>query len=170
VVRDFYGLDGSEFWWGDVAKDVPYRNLTASIVLDGVDVRCDDWGTSVFEPADYVPHVVGFGLHTTDGPQGALRPVPRDELADIVVAVRDAQARHYRAIAAMDRDEKIRCGAHVYFSFLKPFAEVAGIAADLDWDVPRACTGPLYDLVANLDISALPPRDPDAPHYPPLAT
>ena len=37
----------------------------------------------------------------------------------------------------MDRDEKIRCGAYVYFSFLRPFAEAAGIADELDWTVPR---------------------------------
>ena len=37
-------------------------------------------------------------------------------------------AAHYRAITAMTRDEKIRCGAYVYFSFLRPFALEAGIA------------------------------------------
>ena len=37
----------------------------------------------------------------------------------------------------MSREEKIRCGAYVYFSFLRPFAAVAGIADELDWTVPR---------------------------------
>ena len=47
------------------------------------------------------------------------------------------RSAHYRNIAAMDRDEKIRCGAYVYFSFLRPFALAAGVADDLDWTVPR---------------------------------
>ena len=37
----------------------------------------------------------------------------------------------------MSRDEKIRCGAYVYFTFLRPFADVAGVADQLDWTVPR---------------------------------
>ena len=52
-------------------------------------------------------------------------------------SIRRVQAQHYRNIAAMDRDEMIRCGAYVYFSFLRPFAEVAGVADELDWEVPR---------------------------------
>ncbi len=69
----------------------------------------------------------------------------------IVAAVRKAQSAHYRNIAAMDRDEKIRCGAYVYFSFLRPFALAAGIADELDWTVPRDIPPPLYDLVSMLE-------------------
>jgi hypothetical protein len=34
--------------------------------------------------------------------------------------------------------ERIHAGAYVYFGFLRPFADVAGVAAQLDWSVPRA--------------------------------
>ena len=91
---------------------------------------------------------MAFGLFTTDGRDGSLRPVPLDELDDIVAAVRKAQSQHYRNIAAMERDEKIRCGAYVYFTFLRPFAEAAGIADQLDWTVPRDIPGPLYELIS----------------------
>jgi hypothetical protein len=64
--------------------------------------------------------------------------------------VRKAQAQHYRKIAAMDRDEKIRAGAYVYFSFLRPFAEIAGVADDLDWTVPRDLPEPLYQLMSAM--------------------
>jgi hypothetical protein len=167
VVRDLYALDGAELPWADVAKGVPYRNLTAALVLDGVHVQCDDWGTSVTDPADWAPHLSAFGLFTTDG-DGSLRPVPGTELADIVATVRSAQRQHYRDIVGMTRDERIRCGAHVYFSLIRPFAETAGVADELDWDVPQACNGPLYDLIANLDLAMLPARDPATPYYPPL--
>ncbi len=69
-----------------------------------------------------------------------------DGLDDLVSAIRSVQSRHYRAIAAMSRDEMIRCGAYVYFSFLRPFAEVAGVADELDWTVPRDLAAPLYEL------------------------
>jgi hypothetical protein len=168
LVRDFYRLGPSDFWWSEVAAGMPYHDLTAAIVLDGVKVRCNDWGTSVTDPEDYAGHIVGFGLCTTDTPDRSLEPVPLSELDGIVAAVRAAQAAHYRAVAAMSRDEKIRCGAYVYFSFLRPFAEVAGVADRLDWEVPKASAGPLYDTIANLDLATLPPGDPDAPYYPPL--
>ena len=143
LVRDFYQLGQSDFAWSHVAAGVPYANLTAALVLDGVDVRVNDWGTSITEPEDYLDRLVAFGLYTTDG--GELRPVPADEWADLLAAVRKAQAAHYRQVAAMSRRQKIDAGAYVYFSFLRPFAEVAGVAEDLDWTVPRDTVGPLYD-------------------------
>ncbi len=150
LVRDFSQLAKSDFWWSDVAADVPYGNLTAALVLDGVKFRVTDFGTSYTTPEDYLDHLVRFGLFTTDS-AGALHPVPLDESDAIVAAVRKAQSAHYRNIAAMDRDEKIRCGAYVYFSFLRPFALAAGIAEELDWTVPRDIPPPLYEFVSVLE-------------------
>lgn len=170
VVRDFYWLGESEFPWSRVAREVPYKNLTAALVLGpGVAVRCDDWGTSHTDPPDYAPFLERFDLFTTDTPDGSLAPVPLDELDDLVAVVRSAQSTHYRNIAAMSRRQKIDAGAYVYFSFLKPFADEAGVAGDLDWSVPKASAGALYDLIESVDWSAMPPPDPDAPYYPPLA-
>ncbi len=152
LVRDFYRLAHGDFPWSDVAEDVPYHHLTAALVLDGVESRYTDFGTSNHVPEDYLDRLVAFGLYTTDGaPSGELRPVPPDEHDGIVTAVRRAQAQHYRNIAAMDRDEKIRAGAYVYFTFLRPFAEVAGIADQLDWSVPRDLPEPIYDLMSAME-------------------
>ena len=104
-------------------------------MLDGVDSTITDFGTSNHTPEDYLDHLVGFALYTTDDlPPGEVRLVPPDGVRrhrrrGALGAVR----QHYRNIAAMDRDEKIRAGAYVYFTFLRPFAEVAGIADELDW-------------------------------------
>jgi hypothetical protein len=149
LVRDFYRLGHSDFWWSDVAKDVPYHHLTAAFVLDDVEFTVTDFGTSNHTPEDYLDHVVGFGLFSTD--TGELVLVPHDELGGIIAAVRVAQAQHYRNIAAMSRDDKIRCGAYVYFTFLRPFAEVAGIADDLDWTVPRDVPQPLYEMFSAME-------------------
>ena len=149
LVRDLYRLGHSDLPWSDIAKDVPYMNLTAALVLDGVDFTITDFGTSNHTPEDYLDHLVGFGLFTTDG--GALEPVSLDELDGIVAAVRAAQAQHYRNIAAMTRDEKIRCGAYVYFSFLRPFAEIAGVVDEIDWTVPRDLPAPIYEMLSAID-------------------
>lgn len=154
LVRDFYRLGPSDFWWSDVAEGMPYGNLTAAMVLDGVDLKVNDWGTSLTTPEDYLDHLVGFGLFTTDPADPVtrtLRPVGIDEIDAIVTKVRSAQSTLYRRIAAMDRDEKIRCGAYVYFSFLRPFAEAAGVAGDLDWTVPRDSVGPVYDMLRGVE-------------------
>jgi hypothetical protein len=152
LVRDFYRLSKSDYWWSDVAAGVPYQNLTAALVLDDVEFTVTDFGTSNHQPEDYLDHLVGFGLYTTDGcPPAELRAVPLDELDDIVAAVRVAQADHYRQIAAMSRDDKIRCGAYVYFSFLRPFAAEAGCVDDIDWTVPRDLPEPAYTLLSAIE-------------------
>jgi hypothetical protein len=151
LVRDFYRMSKSDFWWSDVAADVPYQYLTAGLVLEDVDVRVTDFGSCITEPEDYLDRLVGFSLFTTDGIDRSLRPVPLDEIGEIVAVVRRAQAQHYRNIAAMSRDEKIRCGAYVYFSFLKPFAEAAGVADGLDWTVPKVLPDPVYQFLSAID-------------------
>ena len=169
LVRDYYQLADSDFWWSDVAAAVPYRNLTAALVLDGVRIdRITDFGTTYTTPESYLDHLVGFGLFTTDGqPPGELRPVPLTELDAIVAAVRPAQSALYRSVAGMDRHEKIRCGAYVYFSFLRPYAVEAGLA-DVDWTVPRDIPGPLYELVSAMEGDNAGVED-DGPYYAPLA-
>jgi hypothetical protein len=151
IVRDLYRLSQGDFPWSDVAAGVPYHHLTAAMVLEGVESRITDFGTSNHTPEDYLDHLVGFGLFTTDGlPPGELAPVPLGEHAGIVAAVRSAQAAHYRNIAKMTRDEKIRAGAYVYFTFLRPFAEEAGVAEELDWSVPRDLPEPVYQLMSAM--------------------
>ena len=168
LVRDFYQLGQSDFAWSSVARDVPYDNLTAALVLDDVRLKVNDWGTSVTDPEDYLDRLVNFGLFTTDTPDRSLRPVPLEELDTIVAAIRDAQAGQYRNIAAMTRDEKIACGAYVYFSFLRPFAELAGVADALDWTVPRDTVGPVYDAISLIEGTNTAPDD-EEDYYAPIA-
>ncbi len=166
LVRDYYQLAQSDFSWSDVAANVPHQYLTAVFVLDGVTIdRITDFGTSNTTPEDYLDHTVGFALYTTDG--GLLRPVGLDAMDVMVPAVRAAQSQHYRAIARMTRDDKIRCGAYVYFSFLRPFALEAGIADELDWTVPRDIDPLLYDMVSAMEGDNAATAD-DGPYYEPL--
>jgi hypothetical protein len=80
--------------------------------------------------------------------------------------VKAAQRKLYRQIAAMTTHEKINAGAYVYFSFLRPFAEQAGIADQLDWSVPRDSLD-LYPLLELFE--STPEIEPDASlYYPPI--
>jgi hypothetical protein len=165
LVRDFSKMGPSDFWWStDVASALPNQNLTAAFVLEGVDVRVNDWGTSVTEPQNYLDHVERFGLFTTDG--GALEPVSLDRIPAIHEAVRQAQRSLYRHVADMSRRERIDAGAYVYFTFLRPFAEVAGIDDKLDWTVPRDSLD-VYEMLEPFEGTNTPP-DPDAPYYWPI--
>jgi len=163
LVRDFSKMGPSDFSWAsDLA--VPYHNLTAAFVLRGVEVDVNDWGTSVTRPENYLDHVEGFGLFTTDN--GALDPVPLERVDEIRAATRTAQQKLYRDIAAMSRKERIDAGAYVYFSFLRPFADVAGAAA-LDWSVPRDSLD-VYDMLSAFEGSTDTPADSDLPYYTPF--
>lgn len=163
LVRDFSKMGPSDFWWAE-DLDVPYRNLTAAFVLEGVDVEVNDWGTAVTKPEGYLDRVVSFGLFTTD--RGRLEPVALDEVEAIRAATKDAQSRLYRRITQMSRNERIDAGAYVYFSFLRPFAEVAGVADSLDWMVPRDSLD-VYDMLAAFEGTGS-SEPSDLPYYQPI--
>jgi len=169
IVRDYFRLAESDLAWSSVAAAVPHGSLTAVLVLDpGVEVRITDFGTTVSTPEDYLDHLSGFALFTSDGvePGQPLVPVSDDEMDTVASAARAAQRRHYRDIVAMDRDQRIACGAYVYLTFLRPFAELAGVADEIDWACPRDTPADLYPLV-TADVEASQP-DPDADLYPPF--
>ncbi|MGI8793206.1 MAG: hypothetical protein ACR2H3_08520 [Acidimicrobiales bacterium] len=169
LVRDFYRLGQSaDFWWSSEAPAISYPNLTAALVLEDVELAVNDWGTSITKPEDYLDRLVAFGLFASSA-AGELEPVPPAAMDTLVSEARASQAALYRSIARMDRHEKIRCGASVYFGFLKPFAEEAGVASELDWSVPRDCHGPLYDMLSAVDGSSTAGVAGEGPYYVPYA-
>ena len=95
--------------------------------------------------------------------------MPLDELDAVAARVGAAQARLYRKVAAMSRRDKITCGAYVYFTFLRPFAEAAGVAGELDWTVPLATVGPLLDMLEPIEGTNSGPDPDEAEYYAPLA-
>ena len=150
---------------------MPYRNLTAALVLDDVQIiAITDFGTSYTTPEYYLDHLVGFGLFTTDGqPPGELRPVPLER------ARRPSSRRSVRrsprttaSVAAMDRarEDPLR-GVRVLL--LPPAVRRGGRRwPTLDWTVPRDIPGPLYELVSAMEGDNAGVDD-DGPYYAPLA-
>jgi hypothetical protein len=153
LLRAYNRLGVSHFpWSAAVSGDMPHTELLGAFVLDGTQLRVTDFGTSMTQPDDYWPHVEAFALF--DVSSGALVPVdaaPRDALA---VAAKSAQKALYRKIAKMERRAKINAGAYVYFTFLRPYAELAGV--DIDWTVPRDSMD-LYPFLELIDGSLEPP-------------
>ncbi|HMG28303.1 MAG TPA: hypothetical protein VKH36_15985 [Acidimicrobiia bacterium] len=167
LVRDFNRFGVSHFPWSrDVCAGLPYSNLTLALVLDGVvRVTANDWGTSITEPPDYFAHLSAAGVFTADN--GGLAPVTPEELAGVTTDVKRAQQQLYRCIAGMDRREKIDAGAYVYFTFLRPFAETAGVDDRLDWAVPRDSLD-VYEGLATLDKMPDVESDDSIPYYTPV--
>jgi hypothetical protein len=147
LLRAFNALGTSHFpWSAAVAADMPYTDVLAAFVLEGVELGVTDFGTSVTKPEDYLSSVVEFGLF--DVSTGAPRSIDAAGADALAAAAKRAQRGLYRTIAGMERRAKIDAGAYVYFTFLRPFAELAG--ADLDWTVPRDSLD-LYPLLELVD-------------------
>jgi len=167
LVRDLLRLGPSHYPWSvQIGAQLPYSDLTLAFVLDGVDdVWVSDWGTTITQPDDWMDHVVEFGLCTADG--GSLRALDIAELGDLGAAAKSAQRDLYRLIAGMTRKEKIDAGAYVYFTFIRAFAEEAGIADDLDWSVPRDSLD-VYDALSTIDKIPDVAYSEDVPYYTPI--
>jgi hypothetical protein len=167
LVRDFNRFGVSHFPWSrDACAGLPYSDLTVALVVEpGVRVTTNDWGTSITDPPDYFGRLSAAGVFTADG--GALVPVPPDELEAVTASAKDAQRQLYRRIAGMSRGEKIDAGAYVYFTFLRPFAETAGVDDRLDWTVPRDSLD-VYDGLATLERMPQVEADNSVPYYTPV--
>ena len=147
LLRAFNALGPSHFpWSAEVAGEMPYTDVLAAFVLDGVDLTVTDFGTSVTVPQDYLSSVREFGLF--DVSTGVPVPIAPDGADELAAAAKRAQRQLYRRIAGMERRAKIDAGAYVYFTFLRPFADLAGV--DLDWTVPRDSLD-LYPLLELVD-------------------
>ena len=123
LVRDFYRLGRGASPGPSVAAGVPYHHLTTALVLEGVDFTVTDFGTSNHIPAGLPrPPRRLRPLHDRRHSRPArLRLVPTGELrrdrrrgAQEPVPSTTGTSRRWSG------DEKIRAGAYVYFTFLRP--------------------------------------------------
>jgi hypothetical protein len=134
---------------------MPQSEVLGAFVLREATLRVTDFGTSMTQPEDYWPRVEAFAFF--DVSSGALVPIDSAQRDALAQAAKTAQKQLYRKIAGMERRAKIDSGAYVYFTFLRPFAELAGV--DIDWTVPRDSTD-LYPFLELVDGAMAPP---DAP-------
>lgn len=142
VVRDYMDLSESDFpWLDDVARAVPYNNLTVPMALEGCHIYLmDDWGSFESEPEFKSHHVVGVGLYTSDTLSDGYLPLAmesRDALTNafgmLTDRVKEATAKLWKRIASWSRDQMMDAGAITYFAIAKDIAHVAGCYAVEDW-------------------------------------
>jgi hypothetical protein len=157
LLRAYNRLGVSHFpWSAEVSAGLPHHDVLGAFVLRDTALRVTDFGTSLTQPDDYWPNVEAFAFF--DVTAGAFVPLAAEQRDALALAAKAAQKQLYRKIAGMERRAKIDAGAYVYFTFLRPFAELAGV--DADWTVPRDSTD-LYPFLELVDGAMTPP--PDAP-------
>ena len=157
LLRAYNRLGVSHFPWSvEVSAAMPQQEVLGAFVLRDAQLRVTDFGTSLTQPQDYWPRVDAFAFF--DVSSGALVPIDAAQRDALAVAAKSVQKQLYRKIAGMERRAKIDSGAYVYFTFLRPFAELAKV--EIDWTVPRDSTD-LYPFLELIDGAMTPP--PDAP-------
>jgi hypothetical protein len=153
LLRRYHRLGVSHFPWSTaVGAAMPVSDVLGAFVLRDTALRVTDFGTSVTDPEDYWPRVESWAFF--DVSRGPLRKLDGSEQRALSDAARAAQRECFRMIAGMDRNAKIHAGAYVYFTFLRPFAELAGVT--LDWTVPRDSLD-LYPFLSLVDGSVTAP-------------
>lgn len=147
LVRDYLCLDRNGVfaypWMAGI--DAPYAALTLVLRLDPnqfTEFEINDWGTTFTEP-DQLMALLGHGSvvgHRADGSREVLDP---SAWADVSGAVARNHMVLYQRFAAMTREERVFAATTMYSWGLKPFAAVAGVIDDIDWQV-SAATRTLY--------------------------
>lgn len=142
LVREFRELSEYDYPWLDgVGKDIPYNNLTVTMMLEGIHINLlDDWGSFESEPEMKPEHIVAVGLYTQDNLTHVPIPVgmgSREELTatfnDLNARIKAATAKLWEQMAGWTRDQQLDAGALVYFAIAKEMAHIAGCYDADDW-------------------------------------
>jgi hypothetical protein len=155
--RDFLNLSECDYAWLDeVGAEIPYNNLTAVIITDGVAVEINDFATAYTTPEHYQDCIVGVGLYTSDFLCDRYVPVGMDsrrELVDtlesVTEAMKRATARLYRRFSAMSFDQMVEAGIHAYFQAAADPIHMAGLYAQHDWELIDDRTRRLWELYSE---------------------
>ena len=152
LVRDFYRLAHGDFPWSDVAKDVPVPPPHGG-------ARARRRAEHLHRLRHVEPHARGLPR-----PPRRLRPLHhRRPAARRAAAGAGRRARRHRRRRAQGagpalpqhrghgpRREDPRRRLRVLHASSGPFAEIAGVADELDWTVPRDLPEPLYQLLSAM--------------------
>lgn len=142
LVRDFRELSEYDYPWLDgIGQDIPYNNLTVSMIVEGCHINLlDDWGSFESVPELKSEHMVAVGLYTADNLSEGHVPVgmgSREELIatfiDLTEKIKAATARLWAVMAGWTRDQQLDAGALVYYAVIKEFAHIAGVYEVEDW-------------------------------------
>jgi hypothetical protein len=141
-VRNFMTLGESGLpWMDDVAKDIPYQNLTLSLITDDVRIEITDFGTAYTTPESYQDRLLGAGLYTSDIFTDRLVPVgmgSREELIttlnDIADVIKDAITPLHKRFSQMNFDEMTEAGILAYVYALSDVSFLSGTYDQEEWE------------------------------------
>lgn len=140
--RDFLNLTECGLPWMDgIGTELPYANLTLTMITDGVILDITDWGTPYSRPEAYQERLVGVGLYTSDALCDRYQPVGMGsaaELAGTFEELADGCAAATRGLYArfsdMTNDQMIEAGIASYLRAPVDAAIIAGVYDQDDWD------------------------------------
>jgi hypothetical protein len=152
--RDFLNLSECDFPWLDgITTSIPYNNLTAVIITDGVAIEINDFATVYTTPEHYQDSIIGVGLYTSDFLCDRYVPVGMDSRRDLVdvleqvaEAMKDATAKLYRRFAAMSFEQMVEAGIHAYFQAAADVVHMAAAYRQEEWELIDDRTRMLWEL------------------------
>jgi hypothetical protein len=152
--RDFLNMTECGLPWMDgIGTDLPYANLTMTLITDGVQMEITDWGTPYTTPEAYQEHVVGVGLYTSDVLTDRFVPVGMGSRAELVetfdgltAQIHAATRQLYSRFAQMDATQMVEAGISTYLRAPVDLAMIAGVYDAADWDYVDDRTRRLWDL------------------------
>jgi hypothetical protein len=142
LVRDMMSLGEGDLPWMDgIAAEIPYNNLTASVIMKDTDFYIvDDFGSFEAAPRYDNDNLVAVGLYTSDYLSDGYQPVSMgsaDELAefleDLTVKLQRATSETWQMMAGWTRLQMLEAGLLVYSGVGREFAHVAGVYEQSDW-------------------------------------
>ena len=138
VVKELVGLREDFYPWAQLATRLPYDNIACVMRLREVRSKIVLFGTLTTQPPDYAPSIVAEALFVVEN--GAYRPLPADEIAELTTLAADAQLELYRRVIDWDDKYRIEYGADLYGYLLKSFADQLGFGEAFGHKI-RACFG-----------------------------
>jgi hypothetical protein len=152
--RDFLNLSECDYSWLDgIGAEIPYNNLTAVIITDGVAIEINDFATAYTTPEHYQECIIGVGLYTSDFLCDRYEPVGMDSRRDLVdtlesvtEAMKCATAKLYRRFSAMTFDQMVEAGMHAYFQAAAEPVHMAGAYSQDEWELIDDRTRRLWEL------------------------
>jgi hypothetical protein len=156
VVKELVGLREDFYPWAQLATRLPYDNIACVMRLRDVRSKIVLFGTLTTQPPDYAPSIVAEALFVVEN--GAYRPLPADEIAELTTLAADAQLELYRRVIDWDDKYRIEYGADLYGYLLKSFADQLGFGEAFGHKI-RACFGESVERhLEDLYSGAEPPR------------
>jgi len=153
IVRDFFPLGPTRYPWTSELKP-PARGYSLALTYDPAKfetIEIIQFFTLFSEPEQFMNMIDEAAVieHAEDGSQ---RVVPPEEWEGITQEVSKEHLRLYQKFVGMSVDERLFASTKTYGWDCLPFAEAAGVAEEIDWDLhPK--TMEIYERLSDDEFS-----------------